>query len=441
MVGFLLSIPSMLLIVMTAQVTAAPARPNAPPSPNEAAGVRASGAPPLTLEDALLQARTANTKLPQAGLETEEAEQKLREARAERWMKVAIDGNFVYAPPGGYDPVVTNAGEARLQLTARQPVYDGGARRAAVAKAAAEREAAAARYRIAAKDLDVEVTSRFAEWLQANDEIAARRGGIARLRSYRTSLESRKTAGQGIAADLLKTDVRLASDEADVIDAESRRTEAAVELNVLLGRAPESPLELAPMAPPGPLPESLAAPLSPEVAEAEALVRSAEADVKTAEAERRPHLFASGDAGWWGADTTRWSADRWRKDAGFSLGLQVNWLLWDFGAADARVARARLEGRRARLEITAREREAALQRAKARETARALEREIAVLSRAEPSARDAYLDAESRYRGGAAGSLEVIDAYAASVEAEVKLAQAVSRLRIAQALEKRWETP
>jgi outer membrane protein TolC len=68
-------------------------------------------------------------------------------------------------------------------------------------------------------------------------------------------------------------------------------------------------------------------------------------------------------------------------------------------------------------------------------------RQIDVLSRAEPSARDAYLDAESRYRGGAASSLEVIDSYAASVDASVKLAQAVSRLRIAQALERRWETP
>ena len=397
---------------------------------------------PLTLDDAIRLAHEANAKLPQAALERDSAEEKIREARAERWMKVAIDGDFLYAPPGGYDPVVTNAGEARLQLTAKQPLLDGGARRAAIAKAGADRDAATARYRVAEKDLDVEVTSRFAELVEAGDEAEARRGGIERLSRYRTTLESRKASGQGVAADLLKTDVRLASDEADAIDADARAEEARTELNVLMGRAPESPLTVvAPPIPAAAPPASGPPPASPEVREAEALARGADADVVAAEAERKPHLFASADAGWWGSDTTRWSIDRWRQDAGFSLGMQVSWLLWDFGASDARLARARIEGRRARLEIVAREREAALQRAKARATAEALRRQIDVLTRAAPAARDSWLEAESRYRGGAASALEVIDAYAAAIDASIKLAQAESRLRIAEALEKRWETP
>jgi outer membrane protein TolC len=247
-----------------------------------------------------------------------------------------------------------------------------------------------------------------------------------------------------VASDLLKTDVRLASDEAEVVDAEERGAEARLELNVLMGRSPDTVLALVPM----PLPVPSTAPLasrfsspSPEVVEAEALARGTEADIRNAEAEKKPHLFASADVGWWGSDTTRWSIERWRKDAGFSLGLQVSWLLWDFGAADARIARARLESRRARWEIVARERETTLQRAKAHAAADSLRRQIDLLSRAEPSARDSYLEAESRYRGGAATALEVIDSYAAAVDASVKLAQATSRLRIAEALELRWETP
>jgi outer membrane protein TolC len=398
---------------------------------------------PLTLEEVLRRAREANLKLPQASLETEAAEQKLREARAERWMKVAIDGDFVYAPPGGYDPVVTNAGEARLQLTAKQPILDGGAHRAAIDRARSESDAARARYRVAEKDLDVEVRSRFAEWLEADAELAVRHNGLERLRRYRTSLESRKASGQGIAADLFKTEVRLAADEADAIEAEARRAEASVELDVLMGLPPDTPLALAASPAPiaAPVPDSGAVPAGPEVAEAEALEQAAEADVRAARADRRLHLSASADIGWWGADTTQWSIDRWRHDAGYSLGMQVSWLLWDFGASDARIARAKLEARSAHLEVASRRREAGLQRAKAAATAEALTRQIDVLTRAEPSARDALLDAESRYRGGAASALEVIDAYAASIDASVKLAQAVSRLRIAQAVERRWETP
>jgi len=189
----------------------------------------AAAPPPMTLEEVLRRARDANLKLPQATLETEAADRKVREARAERWMKVAVDGDFIYAPPGGYDPVVTNAGEARLQLTAKQPILDGGARKAAIDRARSDRDAARARLRVAEKDLEVEVRSRFAEWLEADAEITARRNGLERLGRYRTSLESRKASGQGIAADLLKTQVRLASDEGSATwHARSLRTPQAV---------------------------------------------------------------------------------------------------------------------------------------------------------------------------------------------------------------------
>src|SRR5204862_7784354 len=137
--------------------------------------------------------------------------------------------------------------------------------------------------------------SRFAEWIEADAELAVRRRGIERLRRYRTSLESRKAAGQGIAADLLKTDVRLAADEADAIDAESRRSEATVELNVLMGLPADAPLALAPLPPPVPLAPAAAllSVVAPEIAEAQALQRGAQADIRSAQADRRPPPLAS----------------------------------------------------------------------------------------------------------------------------------------------------
>jgi outer membrane protein TolC len=83
----------------------------------------------VTLEDALREAHAANAKLPVSAFDVTIAQQKREEARAERWLKVALEGDFIYAPPSGYDPVLTNLGEFRSQIVARQPVYDGGARR------------------------------------------------------------------------------------------------------------------------------------------------------------------------------------------------------------------------------------------------------------------------------------------------------------------------
>src|SRR5258708_15174905 len=167
MVGFLLSTFAMLF-------SAEPATT----APTEAASTVSS---PLTLLEALRLAHAANAKLPAAAAETEIAREKLREARAERWLKVAIEGNFLYAPAGAYDPIVTNLGEEKLQITGKQPLYDGGERRAAVSRAEAQIRAADARYRIAARDVDLEVRSRFAEMLAAEIEIAARRDGGKRL--------------------------------------------------------------------------------------------------------------------------------------------------------------------------------------------------------------------------------------------------------------------
>jgi outer membrane protein TolC len=417
----------------------------------------ASPAPgPVTLEQALSEARASNAKLPIPLLDVSIAREKLKEATAERWLKVAVEGDFIYAPPSGYDPVVTNAGEFRLQAVGRQPLYDGGARRAAVARAEAGVDAAAGRYRIEEKDLILEVTSRYAESLAALEEASARRSAISRLESYRTNLKSRQASGQAVAADLIKTEVRLASEEANILEAERRADEARMTLAALMGRAPADPLALVPAPDP-----DLAAPVepadwesAPEIAAAAAEARAADAGLASARAEWRPHLALSADVGFWGSDTSRWIpadlkamdpnatfADRVRRDAGYSFSLIFSWPIFDLGAVRARVAQADLELQQAKQKIVAARSDARANGEKARAAATSLAREIALLRKAVPTARDAYLDAESRYRGGAGTSLEVLDAYSAAVDAMVRLSDAVLRYRIARAVAVRWGQP
>jgi len=411
---------------------------------------------PVTLEEALREARAANARLPLPAYEVAIAREKRTEARAERWLKVAIEGDFIYAPPSGYDPVVTNLGEFRAQALGRQPLYDGGARRAAVAKAEAELEGAQRRYRVAEKDLSVEVISRYSELLSAREEIASRREGIARLESYRTSLESRKVSGQAVSPDLLKTNVRVASEEANVLEAEKRADDARLELNDLMGRDPQAPLEIAAL--PAPDPPVPAPPRiweeTPEVTAAQADAKAADAALASARAERKPHLDLSADVGFWGSDTSRLVPldlkqrdpeatflDRIRRDAGYSFTLSLSWPVFDFGAMRARVAQADLALRQARQKIAVARRESHLKWAQARSAIETLGREVELLSRAGPAARDAFLEAESRYRGGAATSLEVLDAYSGAVDAAVRLSDATARYRIARALADRWGSP
>ena len=212
----------------------------------------AFGDEPVTLPAAIAEALAANARLPLSAIELSLAGEREKEARAERWLKLAVEGDFIYAPPGYSDPI-TNLGEARLQavgaaadLRGRAPSTPPWPRRGRASRAAD------ARYRMAEKDLELEVRSRFGELLQAESEIEIRRAGLDQLGTYRTLLRSRQASGQGVASDVLKTEVRIELEEAAVIEAEQRADEARVALNDLMGRDPAAPLVLAPL--PDPMP-------------------------------------------------------------------------------------------------------------------------------------------------------------------------------------------
>ena len=410
----------------------------------------------MSLDEILAEAHAANAKLPVAAFDVTIAQEKHNEARAERWLRVAVEGDFIYAPPSGYDPVLTNLGEFRLQAVGRQPIYDGGSRRAAVAKTEAELSAASGRYRMEEKDLVLDVTSRYNELLAARQEANTRREGIGRLETYRSQLRSRQASGQAVAADLLKTEVRLGSEQANVLEAEKKADDARLALNDLMGRDPRALLEIATL----PIPETPVSPEppaweeGPEVVSAQADARAADAALEIARAERRPHLDLSADVGFWGSDTSRWIPldikatdpdatfwDRVKRDAGYSISLFFSWPVFDFGAVRARIAQADVALRQARQKVEVARRDARLKWEQARSAMDSLRKEIDLLVKAAPAAKDAWLEAESRYRGGTTTSLEVLDSYGSAIDAAVRLSDAASRFRIAQALLARWGTP
>jgi len=398
---------------------------------------------PLSLDLALQEARRANARLPVSRLDVDIAGEHVREARAELWLKVALDGDVVYAPSSGYDASVSNLGEARLQIQGVQPILDGGGRRAAVRRARAELTAAGAHHRMAEKDVDLEVRSRFAEIESADREVAIREDGLERLHAYLTSLESRQASGQGISGDLLKTRVRLASDEADLNEARARKVEGRIELNDLLGRDPEAPLEIAALPDPGPEGPPASTPWlqTPEVAAARADTESAEASLHVTRSERSVHLTAAADTGIWGGDTTSPGLfDRLRHDFGYSLTVNLNLPLFDLGSFRARLAQSTLELEQARKTEEVEVRHARREWAQARASRVAAQVQITLLQKAVPEAKDSSLATESRYLGGAASALDVLEAHAAAVDAAVRLGEAIMRYRIAEALEVRWGT-
>jgi len=327
------------------------------------------------------------------------------------------------------------------------PLYQGGALRAGLAVAGARLTAAGARYRVAEKDLDLEVRSRFAEYEKADGEVRFRNEGIEHLRSYQLGIRERAAAGQGVAADGLKTAARLATEQASSIDAERRRDLARMELNDLLGREPIAPLVIAPLAPPEPPRETAGEPWSavPDLSQAAADVAAAVANIRLTRADYIPHLGLFADAGLFGPGISDdppgdGFAARLRDDVGVSIGLSLSWTIWDWQYGP-RLAAAELEERKARGQRLVVWRQARLDWQRAHVERADLYRQLLVLEQAVPAARDSYLMADSLYRGGAGTALEVLDSFSTWIAAENALADAVLACRIADAQAIRWGTP
>ncbi len=395
----------------------------------------------LTLEDALHEARGANAALPVARFDTVIARARITEARGLLWPRLSVASDVHAGTPNQY-----TGNDGRLQAIADEDLYDGGGLRAGVKVAEAQARATGARYRLAEKDVDFAVRVRYSEFLKTEEELAFRRAGIVRLQSYFASVQARQAAGQGVADDVLKTQVRLGAATADLEDAARRLDLIRFELNDLLGRTPEARLALAPLPPPGPPPrDSTGEPwaTAPDVRSAEADVDAAVSSVTVARAGRRPHLSLTADAGalplFPGSEvgTGLNNGQGWGMELTFSL----SWPLWDTGVYRARLEQARLGADRARQVATAVRREARLEWRRAFAELWSRYRELLVRTGNVPVAQDSYLRAESLYRGGAATALDVLDAFTQWIDASEAAAEAALGYRAAEARLLRWGTP
>jgi outer membrane protein TolC len=297
---------------------------------------------------------------------------------------------------------------------------------------------------VAEKDVDLAVRLWFSEFLRAENEIAFREQGIERLRSYVSQVEGRRAAGQPVGSDVLTTRVRLGTEEAALADAKRALDEARFQLNDLMGRVPDAPLSLAPLAPPG-LPTILAGTpwlATPDVRAAEANTAATQAAIAATRSERKPQLQVSANLGAlpvFGRDSGT------GPNSGTGLGgavlFSLSWPFFDGGVFKARLDRARLEAQQAQDSEIVVKRQVRFSSQLAGAQLTRLYQQVETWNRNVPIARDAYLQTQSMYTGGAATALEVLDAYTSWINANQAYGDAVVRYRQAEANYIRWGTP
>ena len=386
------------------------------------------------------QARATNAQLPVAALDSAIARAQLREARASRWPVLSLQSS---ANLGG--PLAYTTSQGLLQVVASDTLYSGGLRGARLRAAGYRVHVAGAGYRIAQKDVDLEVRLRFAELLKAEEEIGIREQGIERLRSYLTQIQARLAAGQPVGSDVLTTRVRLGTEEATLADAQRARDEARLELNDLMGREPRLPLVLVPLPAPTPtvLPDTAPWLATPELQQASANSAIATAGLAATRAERRPQLSMSAGLGVIPTFSSSNPGTGPFSGSGFggAVMFSLTWPLLDAGVFRTRLERANLLTLQARGSETVARRRSRLQWELADAQRTRAYQQVQLWARNVPLSRDAYLQTASMYNGGAATALEVLDAYAAWVNASESYADAILRYRQAEANLVRWGTP
>ncbi|MFN2636105.1 MAG: TolC family protein [Gemmatimonadaceae bacterium] len=394
---------------------------------------------PLTLEEVLREARSANAHLPVAARGIDIARASVREARASRLPRIGFSSSLNTGAPLAY-----TTSQGAVQMIGAATLLDGGLRRANVAAANFRVAEAGAGFRVTEKDVDLAVRLWVGEFLRAKDEVAFRAQGIERLRSYLTQVQGRRIAGQPVGSDFLTTRVRIGSEEAALSDAKRALDEARLQLNDIMGRVPDAPLDIAQLPPPTTPVIAAGSPwlAAPDLRAAEANTAATRAAVEATRSERKPQLQVSANLGalpTFGADsgTGPNSGTGLGGAVLFSLSLPV----FDGGSFHARLDRARLAAQQALDSETVVRRQVRFSSQLAAAQLARLYEQVQTWSRNIPAARDAYLQTQSMYTGGAATGLQVLDAYTSWINANQSYGDALLRYRDAEANYIRWATP
>jgi outer membrane protein len=391
---------------------------------------------PLTLVDALREAERANAQLPIAQFNLQGAIARARQSKGMLYPTLGLEGDVHLGTPQNYA-----SSDALARVLVQTPLYMGGELRAGLAQSNAEVDALRAGYRVTVRDVDHAVRVTFSRLARAEDGITFRSRGVERLQAYLAVIQSRRAAGQGVGSDLLQTEQRLAAAQADLADAERELHDATLDLNDVLGRAPDAPLTIAPLPgpqQPAPPPEGQPWLATPDVAQADAQARAAAAGVGVARAGRLPHISLEADVGTQPVLGSNVSLLNNGQGSGAQALLMVSLPLWDFGIYSGRVAEARAALDQSRQEGVALRRATHVAWRRAVANLADLYQAYEASARSAQAAQDAYLQAESLYRGGQGTALTVLDAHDAWIQADQAQTDATYNYRVAQADLIRW---
>lgn len=409
-------------------------------------GLRAESAPEaLSVDDCVQIALGPHPALVAAQAGVDAAAAAVGEARAPYYPRLDLTAGYhrlqrrAYLPsgltlPGGVAPTLIGPlDDWNGGLISRVTLLDFGARKAGLAAAEARQIGAEAQADATRADLRATVRAAYHALTTAFELQEAATKNLERAEEHRRLAGLRHEAGAVPQADVLRATAEAADARLQLISAQSRVRRLTGELNTAMGRAADTPLTVAAaatLAEPAPVDFAAAVEQAlahrPELRASNQRTVAAQAAVSAARAARAPRLQADASFGWrdtaWVPDTREWQA-----------GLTIDLPIFDAGARQRGVARARAEAAREEADDSSR-------RLRVRQEVWSaqveLERTWAAIAANEASLRaagESLRAVRERYEFGAAIITDLLDTQTALARAEAALAEARGQYRTAQA--------
>ncbi len=359
----------------------------------------------ITLSDAIDRALHVAPSVDVAAAASDMTVAHVREQRAPLFPTVAAGGEYYQAP--GYDEVVTNRGLSAGMLTLDYTAWDWGRRQARLRAAEYVNEASRLGVAAARAQIVFDTTIAYFDLLRARGTQHALQDSLERMTRYVTTIQALEKSGRMITNDVLK--FRTARDSAELaLDvAQSNSERAAATLGILIGEPNQQDLDIAsiPGIPPKPTGDLAQ---SPVMQAAQRAIASADSQIVAAKAERLPTFQVAFTTGFVGIDPPKTISHNF----GGSYDGVVSLPVFDGGLIASHIDQAKAKQHSATAQ--ARETEYILKRRVADAALRYDEanRQLGILSRAQPTADDNFRLTWSRFLGGGSATiLEVLDSY------------------------------
>lgn len=407
---------------------------------------------PITLEDAISRAKSADTAYAAAQATAGITQAQRGIARSALLPGVVYHNQFLYTQGQSADsiqPTSTGQSTSPVRFVANNVIHEyisqgsitqtiGAASIAAYRKANADSAAARALLEVARRGLVAATIANYYGLLAAQAKMLIAQRALAEAERFHAVTQQRERGGEAAHADAVRADLQVQQQQRESNDAVLAADKARLDLGALLFPDPSTPYDLAATLdglPPLPIQsevEAAAKTNNPDLRAVLEQLQSASFDVAASRFGYLPDLVLSVT---YGIDAPQFAVHGpgGVRNLGYSASATLDIPVWDWLATHQRIRQSEIRQAQARVELTVTQRQLLASLRQFYNEAAVSQKQLALLDKSVATADDTLRLTNLRYTAGEGTVLEIVDAQSSLALAESNRTDGIIRYYMALA--------